>query len=79
MTDAVLLGEIIDGEEADLQSHSVAMVDDAHERALSTDILLGALREIARARRPHGFKLRISCASQVDSFSFLFVFDYFSS
>lgn len=57
VTDGTLLQEIL----ADplLSQYSVVMVDEAHERALHTDVLLGLLRKILR-RRP---ALRVIVAS----------------
>ena len=57
MTDGVLLKEMM----ADplLSSYSVIMVDEAHERSIATDILLGLLKKIIR-RRPD---LRLIVAS----------------
>lgn len=57
--------------EPDLKSYSVVMVDEAHERTLSTDLLFGLLKQIARFRPD--IKLLISSATlDAEKFS-----DYF--
>ncbi|XP_065510937.1 pre-mRNA-splicing factor ATP-dependent RNA helicase DHX16 isoform X3 [Caloenas nicobarica] len=48
MTDGMLLREFLT--EPDLASYSVLMVDEAHERSLHTDVLLGLLKDVARFR-----------------------------
>ncbi|PQQ04642.1 pre-mRNA-splicing factor ATP-dependent RNA helicase DEAH1-like isoform X1 [Prunus yedoensis var. nudiflora] len=52
MTDGILVREILDGE-ADLEGYGVVMVDEANERTLSTDILLGKLKKAAESDKPH--------------------------
>ncbi|CAN1851424.1 Pre-mRNA-splicing factor ATP-dependent RNA helicase DEAH1 [Linum perenne] len=69
MTDGMLLREFLG--EPDLASYSVIMVDEAHERTLSTDILFGLMKDISRFRPD--LKLLISSATlDAEKFS-----DYF--
>ncbi|VVB12580.1 unnamed protein product [Arabis nemorensis] len=59
LTDGVLIREMM--EDPLLSKYSVIMVDEAHERSISTDILLGLLKKIQR-RRPE-LRLIISSAT----------------
>ncbi|CAA7042728.1 unnamed protein product [Microthlaspi erraticum] len=59
LTDGVLIREMM--EDPLLTKYSVIMVDEAHERSISTDILLGLLKKIQR-RRPE-LRLIISSAT----------------
>ncbi|KAJ7978712.1 ATP-dependent RNA helicase [Quillaja saponaria] len=71
MTDGMLMREFLG--EPDLASYSVVMVDEAHERTLSTDILFGLVKDISRFRPD--LKLLISSATlDAEKFS-----DYFDS
>lgn len=49
MTDGVLLRETL--RDGDLDSYSTIIIDEAHERSLQTDVLLGLLRQIVKRRR----------------------------
>jgi pre-mRNA-splicing factor ATP-dependent RNA helicase DHX38/PRP16 len=49
MTDGVLLRETL--RDGDLDSYSAIIIDEAHERSLQTDVLLGLLRQIIKRRR----------------------------
>jgi ATP-dependent RNA helicase DDX35 len=59
LTDGVLIREMM--EDPLLTKYSVIMIDEAHERSISTDILLGLLKKIQR-RRPE-LRLIISSAT----------------
>ena len=70
MTDGMLLREFLT--EPDLGGYSALMIDEAHERTLSTDILFGLVKDIARFRPD--LKLLISSAT-MDAQKFSEYFD----
>ncbi|GME70805.1 unnamed protein product [Ambrosiozyma monospora] len=59
MTDGMLLREFLT--DFELSAYSVMMIDEAHERTLSTDVLLGLLKVIIKTRSD--FKLLICSAT----------------
>jgi len=70
MTDGMLLREFLS--EANLQSYSVIIIDEAHERTLHTDVIFGLVKDIARFRPD--LKVLISSAT-LDAQKFSDFFD----
>lgn len=69
MTEGVLLRESL--READLDSYSAVIMDEAHERALNTDVLFGILRKVVQRRSD--FKLIVTSATlDADKFAQFF-------
>ncbi|GJR19237.1 pre-mRNA-splicing factor ATP-dependent RNA helicase DEAH1-like protein isoform X1 [Tanacetum coccineum] len=64
MTDGMLLREFLG--EPDLSSHSVVMVDEAHERTLSTDILFGLVKDVRTSRRRFPVEIFYTKAPEAD-------------
>ena len=50
MTDGILLAEIQG--DRDLRAYDTLIIDEAHERTLNVDFVLGYLRELVRRKRP---------------------------
>lgn len=57
MTDGVLLREM--SSDFELSKYSALVVDEAHERSVNTDILLGLLSRVVRLRRSNGKPLKL--------------------
>ncbi|GFP79875.1 putative pre-mRNA-splicing factor ATP-dependent RNA helicase dhx16, partial [Phtheirospermum japonicum] len=69
--DHMLLREFL--KEPDLASYSVVMVDEAHRRTISTEVLFALVKDIARARPD--LKLLISTATTLDAVKLSDYFD----
>lgn len=69
MTDGMLLRECL--ADPDVRAYSVVILDEAHERTVSTDVLFGLLKKAARRRRD--FRLVITSATlDAEKFSHYF-------
>ncbi len=69
MTEGILLQEML--HDADLSKYSVIVIDEAHERNVDIDVLLGVLKDIQRRRS--NLKLLITSATMaLDKFSMFF-------
>jgi len=71
MTDGMLLREFLT--EPDLGGYSCMMIDEAHERTVHTDVLLGLVKDISKFRE-NDFRLIISSAT-LDADKFANYFD----
>jgi len=56
-----------------LEKYECVIIDEAHERTLNTDVLIGLLKEVCKNRR-HDFKLLIMSAT-LDADKFRVYFD----
>lgn len=69
MTEGVLLRESL--READLDTYAAVIMDEAHERALNTDVLFGILRKVVQRRTD--FRLIVTSATlDADKFASFF-------
>ncbi|TDH67414.1 hypothetical protein CCR75_000420 [Bremia lactucae] len=69
LTDGVLVRECLS--DPLLQNYSVVMLDEAHERSIHTDILLGLLKQVIK-RRPEFRVLITSATLDADKFAIFF-------
>lgn len=72
MTDGILLREFLS--QPDLASYNVIIVDEAHELSVSTEIVMGLVKDIARFRRDEVRVIISSATLNTKKFS-----DYFDN
>lgn len=69
MTDGILMRELL--HDPLLQSYSVIVLDECHERSVNTDLLIGLLSIVTRIRRQNGFPLKLILMSATVDLDYL--------
>ena len=67
MTDGLLLRELLTSET--LENYSCIILDEAHERSINSDVLMGLLKELVSTKRPDLKVVVMSATLQADMFS----------